>query len=929
MARRMVTTLKIIQQNVLKWTFQRRNELTNLYLQMNPDVILLNSTGVKENEKIKIFNYNVYQKNKLNEDNAGVAIAIKRELIHQVLDDYEEDVLAVKIDTTKGPIIVSTTYRPPRVIDFPLADILKLLRTNMPVYILGDFNARHRTLGHNDTNDAGIIINNLLERDLAVCMGPDFSTRVGHRGLSKPDIILRNNQAFLNYAITEGELTTSDHIPILFTVSTAAIVKQATRKKQYSKTNWELFKLMTERDMERINREKNLQDNPRNINREAIDKELQDWFKVITDNLNATTPNRTISYIPHPRESDLLKALHLAYQQVKNYIYCTPEIRQQILFLQEEIKNENKRLFDENWDELIRKMEIDKKDPRKFWETMRKLMGGRGNTVPAYVYDQNGRKITQDEEKLRRFKDIWVDVFKISNEENENFDAENEQMVTNYLEENRYRTVPYQWANINRLDANNPITKPLTYTQMLLIINQFKNKAPGASGITKKILLQLPRMALQRLNNIINLLLSMGYFSTILKNGHMIMTPKSDKDPRNVINYRPITLLEIPAKILEKTVNERFYTFLEDNNLLHKNQFGFRKKYGTEVAITKIYETIALNQRYGGQCNIVCRDVAKAFDKVWHAGLKYKILQLQLPDIAEKMLCSFLDQRTAQIRLNNFLSDKIPLASGVPQGSILSPTMYVFYTSDLPLPGAGGTDVLFADDITQVVEYMGPSKRMLALRTTREIERVNEYERRWKIQTNKSKFKILSISKTRPERIIIDHRQINFAYNVSILGFTLGRTGFKTHTTKRLAIARGTMTKLKRFRKLRPRTKSHLYKTLARSALEYPNTPMCVMSFTNRNKLQKFQNGIIRRYINTGDNEDQESIEELHVKFNMEPINKRMHRRAVKNWERFASIDEEMSNRSMEANRDNTARDHYWWRRIAPYVEEEEPEAIY
>ena len=96
------------------------------------------------------------------------------------------------------------------------------------------------------------------------------------------------------------------------------------------------------------------------------------------------------------------------------------------------------------------------------------------------------------------------------------------------------------------------------------------------------------------------------------------------------------------------------------------------------MAITKIYETVVLNQRNRGQRNIVCWDVAKPFDKVWHAGLKYKILQLELPDILEKMLCSFLDQQTAQIRMNNIHSDKIHLASGVPQGSILSPTLYVF-----------------------------------------------------------------------------------------------------------------------------------------------------------------------------------------------------------------------------------------------------------
>ena len=58
-----LSTIKIIQQNVLKWTFNRRNELTNYYMKMDPDVILLNATGLRDSERIKIFNYNVYQRN--------------------------------------------------------------------------------------------------------------------------------------------------------------------------------------------------------------------------------------------------------------------------------------------------------------------------------------------------------------------------------------------------------------------------------------------------------------------------------------------------------------------------------------------------------------------------------------------------------------------------------------------------------------------------------------------------------------------------------------------------------------------------------------------------------------------------------------------------------------------------------------------------
>ena len=118
--------------------------------------------------------------------------------------------------------------------------------------------------------------------------------------------------------------------------------------------------------------------------------------------------------------------------------------------------------------------------------------------------------------------------------------------------------------------------------------------------------------------------------------------------------------------------------------------------------------------------------------------------------------------------------------------------------------------MLFADDVTQIIEYPARSKKMLALRTQREIERVNNFEQKWKIMTNKSKFKILSISKIKPEPIIIEHRRINFNHSVNIFRFNLGHKGFKVHINQRMAIARGTVTKLKRFKKLKPLTKRHL-----------------------------------------------------------------------------------------------------------------------
>lgn len=93
----MAQTITILQHNVLAWTYARRNELHNIYQSIDPDVILINAHGMKEDQRIKLFQYIVYQKNTTNELHAGVAIAIKRTINHTIIDDLEEDFLALKI----------------------------------------------------------------------------------------------------------------------------------------------------------------------------------------------------------------------------------------------------------------------------------------------------------------------------------------------------------------------------------------------------------------------------------------------------------------------------------------------------------------------------------------------------------------------------------------------------------------------------------------------------------------------------------------------------------------------------------------------------------------------------------------------------------------------------------------------------------------
>ena len=184
----MANNLKIVQHNVLHWSGNRKIELSNYYQQESPDIILLNSTSIPDSERIKIFTYKIYQRNYLGENQAGVAIGVKYNIKHRVIDDFQEDLLGIELETSRGPIVIATTYLPPRRNYLPRNEIMRLMRRTLPVYLMGDLNARHHFLGHEDQNVKGTSLNNLINQGHISHLGPDFSTLTVRRG--RPDIVL-------------------------------------------------------------------------------------------------------------------------------------------------------------------------------------------------------------------------------------------------------------------------------------------------------------------------------------------------------------------------------------------------------------------------------------------------------------------------------------------------------------------------------------------------------------------------------------------------------------------------------------------------------------------------------------------------------------------------------------------------------------------
>ena len=138
-----MTRLRVVQHNVLAWN-RRKHDLSNTYRQLDADIILLNSHGLTNDHRLKIPGYKVFQVNRFNSLNDGVAIALKTRLTFTNLqDDFLSDTVAFDIETLDGPLTIATSYLPLRRPFLPHPDFLRIFRRCSPVFFAGDLNARH------------------------------------------------------------------------------------------------------------------------------------------------------------------------------------------------------------------------------------------------------------------------------------------------------------------------------------------------------------------------------------------------------------------------------------------------------------------------------------------------------------------------------------------------------------------------------------------------------------------------------------------------------------------------------------------------------------------------------------------------------------------------------------------------------------------
>ncbi len=235
--------------------------------------------------------------------------------------------------------------------------------------------------------------------------------------------------------------------------------------------------------------------------------------------------------------------------------------------------------------------------------------------------------------------------------------------------------------------------QPVDVSTVVLTIKQLQaTKCFGSDLISLKFIQDC--ITAHYLTTIINTSIVTGIFPESWK--HALVVPiLKHGDAADVSNYRPISLLPILSKVLEKTVSTQLVHYLEANKLLSKNQHGFRPKLSTATALTVVTDEIFKNMDSKKVSLLSLCDLSKAFDSVNHNILLEK---LQNTAVDKFWFDDYIKGRTQSVRLNNTVSSKTTTRYGVPSGSILRPVLFNVYVNDMSSHFTNCLLVQYADD---------------------------------------------------------------------------------------------------------------------------------------------------------------------------------------------------------------------------------------
>ena len=407
-------------------------------------------------------------------------------------------------------------------------------------------------------------------------------------------------------------------------------------------------------------------------------------------------------------------------------------------------------------------------------------------------------------------------------------------------------TVPGKWL----------IRQIMTSFSFTLVTHEDVNKtslslrtktSTGIYGISVKLLKSLAPVLTNPVTLIINQSLTMGIFPSKLKIAKVLPLLKKN-DPHIMDNYRPISLLTSISKLFEKVVFNQLFEYFHKNNLFYDSQYGFRKLYSTELAAMELTNKILVDIDEKNVSLTVFMDLRKAFDTLDHDILLNKLQYYGITGTALAWFTSYLKDRKQFVVIDGSQSGMLSLSTGVPQGSILGPLLFLIYMNDIPNSSDNFTFILYADDTTLYSCIQLPSSTLNHIND--ELDKVYAWLaiNKLSLNMNKTKYMIFHAINKSIEGIIpnlvINGIQIHRVNSFNFLGLNLHENmSWKTHTefvANKLAKYSGVLNRIKHFLPIDVLRK--LYFSMVQSQLQYG---ILAWGF-DHSRLDKLQKRIIR-----------------------------------------------------------------------------------
>ena len=457
-----------------------------------------------------------------------------------------------------------------------------------------------------------------------------------------------------------------------------------------------------------------------------------------------------------------------------------------------------------------------KNKPKAFWSYVRSKLKTKAGVGPllADVNDKSSTKFT-DEEKANILQNQFSSVFTIEPEEE--------------LPPFSRRTN----TNIYNVDVSEKRVRDE-------IINLNLNKSCGPDEVHPRLLFELVDFLSKPLAFLLQQTLQKGEIPNDWKKANV--SPIYKKGARNKAeNYRPISLTSIICKIMEKFIKEAVMHHLIDQELLSTKQFGFILGRSTILQLLKYLDTTVDKIASGEVVDTIY--FAKAFDTVPHRRLLYKLEAYGIKGNLQRWISAFLRDRSQVVLVNGIASKSVPVLSGIPQGSVLGPLLFVIYINDLP-ENVNSDVYLFADD-TKILRQVSSADDAINLQN--DLDSLMRWSDDWLLKFNADKCHVLTLGKF--ENIKHTHRyevygeEIDHVFEETDLGVTIDfELTFEQHMSKKINKANATMGLIRRSFSFLDRTLfTKLYTTFVRPHLEYGQAVWSPYLSKHVKKIEKVQ----------------------------------------------------------------------------------------